>query len=73
MTSEIIVGLLALVGTLVGTYFSNRKAAALMEYRLKELEDKVNKHNSLIERMYKAEGKIEEVENDIKDIKSSLK
>ena len=39
----------------LGVYISNKKAAALMEYRLKQLEEKVNKHNNLIERMYAAE------------------
>lgn len=40
---------------LLGTYISNRKSAALMEYRLTQLEDKVDKHNQLIERTYRLE------------------
>lgn len=39
--SEIIVGLLALIGTLGGSYFANRRASALMLYRLEQLERKV--------------------------------
>lgn len=35
------------------------KSVALVEYRLKELEDKVDKHNNVIERLYVAEGKID--------------
>lgn len=31
---------------------------ALVEYRLKELEDKVDKHNNLVERMYVVETKL---------------
>jgi hypothetical protein len=34
------------------------KTAALMEYRLKELEEKVDKHNNLVERMYVVETKL---------------
>ena len=34
------------------------KTTALIEYRLKELEDKVDKHNNLVERMYVVEAKI---------------
>ena len=49
---SIIVALLALVGTLAGTYFANRKSAALIAYRLEELERKVQAHNNLIERTY---------------------
>ena len=49
------VGLLSLFGTLLGSYWSNRKGQALIAYRLEQLEDKVNKHNNLIERTYKLE------------------
>ena len=51
MSSEIIIALLSLVGTLVGAYLANRKSAALVAYRLEQLEGKVNKHNNLVERM----------------------
>lgn len=52
---SIIVALLALIGTLAGTYFSNRKGTALIAYRLEELEHKVQAHNNLVERMYQVE------------------
>lgn len=54
------------VFALVGTYLSNRKATALMEYRLKELETKVDKHNNVIERTYKLEQKVADLEKLIK-------
>lgn len=54
--SETIISTIITAGmAFLGVYISNKKAAALMEYRLKQLEDKVNKHNNLIERMYAAE------------------
>lgn len=53
--SEIIVALLALVGTLAGTYFANKKSSVLIAYRLEALEKKVEKHNNLVERMYAVE------------------
>ena len=55
MTEAVIVAVLSLVGTLCGAYFANRRSSALIAYRLEELEKKVNKHNSLIERTYKLE------------------
>jgi type VI protein secretion system component VasK len=58
MTGEwatVAVGLLSLIGTLAGSYFSNRKGQALIAYRLEQLEEKVNKHNNLIERTYQLE------------------
>lgn len=40
---------------LLGTYASNRKSAALMEYRIQQLEKKVEIHNNVITRTYKLE------------------
>ena len=61
MDQEIIVAGLALVGSLSGTYFANRRATALIAYRL---EKKVNQHNSVIERQYELEKKFAEHERD---------
>ena len=43
MEQEIIAAVLALCGSLCGTYFANRKASALIAYRLEQLELKVNR------------------------------
>jgi len=51
MASEIIVGILSLIGTLAGSYGGMR----LMSYRIEQLEKRVEKHNTLIERTYKLE------------------
>lgn len=64
--------LLTAVASLVGVYLANRKSAAVMEYRLKALEDKVNKHNNMIERTYKLEGQMTEVQHDIADLKGRV-
>ena len=64
--SSIIVGVLALAGTLVGSLISNNKTQALVTYRLQQLEDKVNKHNNLVERMYNLEEKQMVMEEQIK-------
>lgn len=57
------------VASLAGVYFANRKSAAVMELRMKMLEEKVSKHNQIVERMYIAEGKITELEHDVGDLK----
>ena len=57
------------VCSLVGVYVSNRKSSAVIELRLKVLEDRVNKHNNIVERMYKAEGQITELQHDVSDLK----
>lgn len=64
----IIVAVLSLIGTLGGAYFSNRRNAALIDYRIKQLEEKVNKHNKLIERTYKLEEKVAVIENEMAHI-----
>ncbi len=51
----LITGGLAFAGTLGGAYFANRKSAALIAYRLEQLEAKVQAHNNVIERTYRLE------------------
>lgn len=55
MTEAIIVAALGLAGTLIGSYLANRKITALIVYRLEQLEKKVDKHNSVVERTYALE------------------
>ena len=64
--STIIVALLALIGTLTGAYLSNNKTKALLAYRLERLEERVNKHNSLVERTYNIEEEQEIIKEKIK-------
>ena len=55
---EVIIAALALVGTLVGSMLANNKHQAVMQEQLKGVKDDINtlssrvdKHNSLVERM----------------------
>ena len=64
--------LITAICSLIGVYVSNRKSAAVMELRLKMLEEKVSKHNQLVERMYKAEGEITELQHDMQDMKGRI-
>lgn len=70
MTSEIVVALLGLIGTLAGSFLGILAANKLVQYRLKQLEDKVNKHNGLIERTYKLEGQVTELIHDVKHLQA---
>lgn len=70
MSSEIIVALLGLMGTLAGSFLGVMAAQKLTQYRLQQLEEKVAKHNHLIERTYKLEGEMTEVIHDIRDLKA---
>ena len=70
MNEAIVVALLGFAGTLLGSLFGVLAAQKLTQYRLAQLEDKVNKHNNLIERTFKLEGQMEECRHDIKDLKA---
>lgn len=73
MSETIIVSLLSLVGTLGGTFGGIVVSSKLANYRIGQLEEQVKKHNNLIERTYKLEGRMTEVEHDIRDMKAGGK
>ena len=65
MSEGIIIAALSFLGTLLGAYIANRKSAAIMEYRLQQLEKKVDKHNTVIERTYALEKRADVVDEKI--------
>ena len=69
---SVIVAALALVGSLAGAYFANRRSAALIAYRLEALEKRVQAHNNLVERTYRLEGEMTEAQHDIRDLKTQI-
>lgn len=69
MTETIIMGLFSLIGTLIGTLGGILVSGKLTNYRLGELEKKVEKHNSVIERVFKIETRLDVDEKDIKHLK----
>lgn len=68
MSERIIVAIIGVLGTFAGNYVTHRKTMGLIEYRLAQLEEKVNKHNNLIDRMYKAETNIEVIQEEVKNL-----
>ena len=55
MSETLIVALLSLAGTLIGSFSGIMAANKLTTYRIEQLEKKVEKHNNIIERVYKLE------------------
>lgn len=55
MSDTVLVALLSLVGTLVGTFGGILIANKLTNYRIEQLEKKVEKHNQVVDRVYKLE------------------
>ena len=70
MSEAIVVAILGFAGTLAGSLLGVLTAQKLTQYRLAQLEEKVNKHNNLIERTYRLEGQLEECRHDIKELKA---
>lgn len=66
MSETIIIALISLIGTLGGTFGGILATSKLTNYRIEQLEKKVDKHNNLIERMYKAEDSINILDEKIK-------
>ena len=55
MDNTVIVALVSLFGTVIGTFGGIMASNKLTVYRIEQLEAKVNKHNNLIERTFKLE------------------
>ena len=70
LTSLAVAGM-SLVGTLAGTFGGILVSNRLTNYRIEQLEKKVAAHNSVVERTYKLEGQMTEVQHDIRDLKSA--
>ena len=73
MDNSIIVGLLSLTGTLIGSLAGIMTANKLTNYRIGKLEEKVNKHNSLIERMVVVEQSTKSAHHRIDEMEERLK
>jgi hypothetical protein len=48
----------------------NAQTRALIDYRLGQLEKKVDKHNNVVERTFILEGQMQECIHDIRDLKA---
>lgn len=66
MSEAIIVALLSLAGTLMGSLFGILAANKLVVYRIEQLEKKVEKHNNVLERVYVLEKDDAVIKEDLK-------
>lgn len=64
--AAVISGAVTMVVCLVNNHAQAEKTRALLDYRLSELEKKVDKHNHLVERTFRLEGDMEVVHEQIK-------
>ncbi len=76
--NEVMIGMLSLMGTMVGTFSGILTANKLTNYRIAQLEEKQNKFNNVIARTYRLEEgqavldqRVTRVEKDIEDLKEN--
>ena len=62
----IISGLCVAIPSIISTIIVNNRNKNLLIYRVGSLEEKVNKHNNLIDRMYKVESRVTLLEDEIR-------
>ena len=70
MDRELLVAVLSLLGTLLGTLGGILAANRLTNYRIAQLERRVEQHNAVVERTFRLEGRMDEAEHDIRDLKN---
>lgn len=68
MSETVIVALISLVGTLGGTFGGILVSAKLTNYRLEQLEKKVEEHNNFARRMPVVEKEIEHIESELTEL-----
>ena len=69
--STILVAVITAGFAFLGVYTSNRKHAALVAYRLEKLENKVDQHNHVVERMYRLESRVETLQNELTELRKN--
>lgn len=69
IATAVISGLCVAIPSVIATITANKKSSAITDFKIEELTKKVNQHNNLIDRMYKAESRITVIEDELKDRK----
>ena len=70
MEPEVLVSLITLLGSALGTFAGIAVNAKLTNYRIEQLERKVDKHNNVIERTVKLEERIGAIDYRLKEIEN---
>ena len=72
MQTEILIALISFAGTAIGSVAGIMAANKLTNYRISKLEEKVNKHNNLVERMTAAEQSVKSAHKRIDEINERI-
>lgn len=66
---DFLIDALPTIGTIIGSLLGVVASSKVWQYRIQQLEKQVEKHNSVVERTFKLEGRLTEVEHEIVDLK----
>lgn len=66
MATEVVTAIIGVVGSGIGSLIGIICNSKLTNYRIKQLEKKVEKHNQVVDRMYEAEKSISVIQEDVK-------
>lgn len=69
--TAVVGGVCVAVPSIIATISSNKRSTALITYRVNQLENKVEKHNSVVERTFRLEEDVKNMQEDIKELKHS--
>lgn len=68
----LVTGAVTLAVCLVNNFLQQSKTRALLEYKLNELTQRVNKHNDLVERTYRLEEQFSVADEKLKELTRRL-
>ncbi|MGN1124012.1 MAG: hypothetical protein ACI4RR_06670 [Eubacterium sp.] len=72
MENEILVAVVSLIGTVIGSFGGIVTSSKLTSFRIERLEQKVDKHNSFAERMPVIEEQIKVINHRIYDVEREI-
>lgn len=72
MSETIIIALIGFLGSMLGTLGGIALNTKLSNYRIEQLEKKVDKHNHLIERMYSVEEDVRVLDEKVKAVNAMI-
>ena len=70
MTPEVLHALINAASVILSGLIAAIVSNKLMAYRIEQLENKVDKHNSVIDRTYHLEAQVEVLENEVENLKN---
>jgi len=73
ISTEIIVSVISLLGTIGGSFGGILVSSKLTNYRIEQLEKKVEKHNNFGEKIPVIQEQITELRNDVNELKAERK